>query len=429
MIRRAYRAARIGTILLMPLLLGCKESVSALGVGAHARTSADQLFTALADRHADVLRNAKYEYARVQLAHGALSPSQVFEDTAAWTNMSGPVRMLETFGTFSGGRYMMSSQRGSQAPLKPADGRHITTLGKLADGAYQWDTAVDFALGSVRPGEFASLISRLLTAGEGLNERDARANLAASSPRTAAVLEPLFTLDSLHPTVLPDGSTSVSLRFTVHSGKLRARLPWFSEYIRKYVESARIRLLVSDRAGVAFVDIAGKDRVFTINLRSQGGHLVPLAGPARPIPDTLQLLADFAVKAKMFTVGFHELPLEFVNSARGDSLRDWTFSARKEPKWNLPFITARLIRSPLRRPFAGDGALFRMGLRAGDGDQPTVLIRQTRLAVQESAILRFINSLAGTAVDDFGARVEHEENLWLRELFGAMREDARAMLP
>jgi hypothetical protein len=67
-------------------------------------------------------------------------------------------------------------------------------------------------------------------------------------------------------------------------------------------------------------------------------------------------------------------------------------------------------------------------LRAGEGDAPTVMVRQARLGVQESAILKFLNSLSSTAMDDFGTRVEHEENQWLREVFLALRDDARGVL-
>jgi len=58
-----------------------------------------------------------------------------------------------------------------------------------------------------------------------------------------------------------------------------------------------------------------------------------------------------------------------------------------------------------------------------------VLARQMRLFVQESAILNFINSLSNTAMDEFGGLVEKEENAWLHDLFGAMREDARNAIP
>ena len=414
---------------MLPLVVAaCRESLSGFGTGQRARASADQFFGALAERHVDIVHNAKYEYARLQLSRGALSPSRVFDDTAAWTGISGQVRVMEAFGTFSDDKYVMTARRGVPAPSKPADGRHVTTLSRLMDNQYQWDTSVDFALGSTRPNDVALVISRLLTAAEGMSEHEARADLAASAPKASAALAGVFTLDSLHPVQLADGTTAVTLGISVRSDQLRQRFPAFGDYVHRYLDPARFRLLVSDRAGVSFLDAQYRDRYLTIRLRAQGGHLVPLAGPPRPIPDTLVLLGDFSVKVKLFTIGFHDLSMDFVNSAHSDRERDWTVTARKEPHWNLPFITARLIRAPLRYPFSGEGALYRMGLRAGEGDQPTVLVRQTRLGVQESAILKFINSLTNTAIDDFGVRVEKEENQWLRELFLALRDDARTVL-
>ena len=406
----------------------CRDTVSGFGAGLRARTDADQLFLALTERHLDIARNAKYEYARAQLARGALSPSRVFEDSATWTAMSGPVRILETFGTATDDRYLMSSRRGVPGPQKPGDGRHITTLSRVAENQFRWDTSVDFALGSVRPDEIALVITRLLTSGEGRGEREARADIAAAAPRTAAALAPAFSLDTLHPVVLSDGTTAVSLAIQVHSDALRPRFPALADYVHKYVDPARFRFTLTDRAGTGFLEGQYRDRVLAIRLRSHDGHLVPLAGAARPMPDTLLLLADFTMKVKMFNVGFHELSLDFVNAVRADGSRDWTVTGHREPQWNLPFITARLLRAPLRYPFTGEGALFRMGVRAGDGDHPAVLIRQARLGVQESAILKFVNSLTSTAMDEFGARVEREENLWLRELFTAMRDDARNVL-
>ncbi|MEO8334560.1 MAG: hypothetical protein ABI664_06290 [bacterium] len=415
-------------MLLLLFAVACRESLSGFGAGLRARSNAEQLFGALADRHVDIVRNAKYEYARVQLTRGALSPSRIFDDTAAWTGISGPVRILETFGSFTDDKYVMASRRGVPAPAKPADGRHISTLSRLADDQYRWDTTVDFALGNARPNDIALVISRLLTAGEGLSERDARADILASAPRTSVALSGAFSLDSLHPVQLPDGTTAVTFGIAVHSEQLKERFPAFGDYAHRYVDPARFHFVLSDRAGVGYVDAQYRDRFLTLRMRSQGGHLVPLVGPPKPIPDTLVVTADFTIKVKLFTVGFHDLRMEFINSAHSDREHDWTVTARKEPSWNLPFITARLIRAPLRYPFSGEGALFRLGVRAGDGDQPTVLVRQARLAVQESAILKFINSLSSTAMNDFGTRVEKEENQWLRELFLALRDDARSAL-
>jgi hypothetical protein len=199
--------------------------------------------------------------------------------------------------------------------------------------------------------------------------------------------------------------------------------------VRRYVEPTRYRFVLTDRAGIPFLEAAQKDRNLVIRVRTQHGRLVPLAGAPRPLPDTLLLQVDLNVKVKIFHVGFHNLTMEFVNAGSDDRERAWTMTARREPQWDLPFITARLVRGPLRRPFAGEGSMFRIVVRTGDAGSPTLLSRQMRLFVQESAILNFINSLGNTAMDEFGGQVEKEENAWLHELFVAMREDARNAIP
>ena len=419
------RAVLILTLATAGALGACRPTFGGFGAGARARANAEQLFDALANRHVEIVRNAEYEYARVQLAHGALSPSRIFDDTASWTGVSGQVRILETFGSYADGKYTMASRRAVPAPVKPADARHVTTLSKLSDSEYRWDTTVDYALGNARPSDIAAVITRFLAAGENLSEREARADLAAGAPHTAAALGTLFTLDALKPVALVDGTTAVSLTVSVHSEQLKARFPDFGDYARKYLDPARMRFVLTDRAGVPFLDAEGADRVITVRLRTQNGHLVPLSGPPRPLPDSLLAQVDFTAKVKLWNVGFHDLQMDLTLGGHGDTERDWTFSAKKEPHWNLPMIAARLIRAPLRRPFAAEGALFRVGVRGGPGE-PTVLFRQSRLTVQESTILRFLNSLSNTAMDDFGQRVEKEENQWLREIFVGMRDDARA---
>ena len=360
---------------------------------------------------------------------GALAPSRVFDDTAVWTATSGDVRILETAGTFVDGHYLLASRSGPPAPARPADARHVTTLSRLGDSEYRWDTTVDFALGSIRPSDVATLVGRMLAGGQGHTEADLRAELSAVSPRTSSALGTAFTVDSLRPVELADGTTLTTLGVSLHSDNLRRSYPAFADYVHKYLDPARYRLVLTDRGGVPFLDASQRDRLIVLRVRTQHGRLVPLSGPARPLPDSLQLRVDFNVKIKIFHVGFHNLVMDFTNTARGDEERDWTVIARREPQWDLPLITARLLRAPLRRPFAGEGSLFRLGVRAGEAGGPTVLLRHSRLPVQESSILNFLNSLGGTAMDDFGGPVQREENLWLRELFTALRDDARAALP
>ena len=387
----------------------------------------EQLFGALGARHADVARNAKYEYARLQLARGALVPSKIFDDSAAWTRRSGDVRLLEVQGAFVEGKYSLASHVDVPPPRKPADGRHAITLSRLSDNEFRWDTAVDFAIGSISPAEVASVLARLVSSAEGKSEREARADLAAAAPRTSGALGQLFSLDSLRPARLGDGSTAVTLVVGIHSDRLRRRYPAFGDYVRRYVDPLRSQVVVTDRGGTPFMDVVVNEQQVTIRLRTCGGEIVPLTGAVRAMPDTLELLVDFRARVKHLGVGFHGLRMELVHVRHDASENSWVVTARHEPEWDFPLAMATLIRAPLRRPFVGEGSLFRLGVR-GDGTGPTVIVRQIRLFVQESAILRFLNSLSGAAFSEFEDRVDREENAWLREVFSGMRADARAAI-
>ena len=339
------------------------------------------------------------------------------------------MRLLETHGTFAEGRYQLTSRSGVRPPRAPGDGRHVITLSRLSDNEFRWDATVDFALGSVRPTEIASVASRLISASERQTERQARADLLATAKRTSAVLGMAFSLDSLHPTPLADGSTLVTLGIVMRSDLLTRRYPAFGDYMRRYIDPARYRVLVTDRGGVPFLEATAKDRLLSIRIRTLHGKMVALSGNATTMPDTLVMHADFKAKIKHLGVGFHDLTMELIHHREGDSVNEWVMTARQEPEWDLPFAAARVIRAPLRRPFAGEGSLFRIGLRSDAvAGGPTMIVRQTRLYVQESAILRFLNALGNTAMNDFEAQVEREENAWLRELFAAMREDAHGVV-
>jgi hypothetical protein len=385
------------------------------------------LFGSLGEGFTGVARSPKLMYARLQLAKHSLLPSAAFQDTAVWTGSSGAVRLLEVQGAYQGGHYALSAHPNVPAPKNPADSRHVVTLSRLSDGEYRWDTTVDFAVGAVRPNDIASVLSRLVTAGEGRSADEVRAELASFAPRTSAALGTAFSLDSVVPTHLADGSTLMRLGVAMRSDLLKQRYPTFAAFFRKYIDPARYHIVVTDRRGTPYFEATAADRLVMIRLRTMEGRIVPLAGPATPMPDTLELLMNFKTSLKHFGVGFHGLRTELVHLRKGDTENGWVITARHEPDWDFPLFAARMIRTPLRRPFAGEGSLFRIGFR-GDGTEPTVLFREIRLYVQESTILRFLNSLSGAAFSEFAEQVDAEENAWLRELFGAMREDARAAI-
>jgi hypothetical protein len=139
----------------------------------------------------------------------------------------------------------------------------------------------------------------------------------------------------------------------------------------------------------------------------------------------LRLNVDVSLKVKLFKVGFHQLTTDFaiVNSPHESS---WTVTARHEPEWDLPLITERLIRSPLRRPFEGAGSMFSVSVRDSSGTQ-TLFTRRGRLDVQESTIMRFIGSLGSHMMGDLDKRVEADEDRFIRDGFRALQADLRVV--
>jgi len=217
------------------------------------------------------------------------------------------------------------------------------------------------------------------------------------------------------------GTTSVSLSLGFHPETMRPTFPAFASYLDKYLGPARYRLTLTDPSGSQLLEAVGRDRMMTVRYRLQRGRLVSLLGNPHPWPDTLRLNADVSLKVKLFRVGFSKLATDFVIGNSGHD-RSWTITARHEPDWDLPLITERLIRSPLRRPFEGAGSMFRVSVRDSAGMQ-TLFTRAGRLEVQESTIMRFIGSLGSHMLGDLDKRVEAEEDRFIRDGFRALQAD------
>ena len=107
--------------------------------------------------------------------------------------------------------------------------------------------------------------------------------------------------------------------------------------------------------------------------------------------------------------------------------RAWSIVTRAEPHWILPLVTERLLKTPLKRPFQGSGALFRIGVRDDSAGGQSVLHRRMHLEVEESMILRFIGRLGAIAVGDYSGEAERQQYAFLEEVFTALVADARAL--
>lgn len=421
----------IGIALTLTLAAGCRPALTPLlgrNNGA-ATTSAEQFLSAFADRFTNVVRDAKVEAARERLAHGALIPSRVFNDTAAWSTInSSSLRTLGYRGTFTNNQYRMSASPPSTLPaaaIKAADTKHIISLTRLSDEEYRWDVVVDHSMGTSGARNVAGIFTALFASAERRAEPALRADYRAAVPRTTTTLGRLFAIDSIRTTPRNDGSTLVDLVIRIQPDSLRAKYPLFANYVRKYVSPGVIRTVLRDRspqAATYFIADARRNRI-VFQFRSRDGRLLPLSGPARAMPDTLELEWLVSAKIGIFRVGFEQLRSDFIITH--GSQPAWTLHFRRDPEWRLPLFTESLIRSSLRRPFQQGGAYFRVGLR--DDAESTIMFRHGTIAVQEGTILRFLGRLGSRAYSDLSTRVEKEMQNYLRDVFGAMREDARAL--
>lgn len=406
----------------------CSDTLRDLGPNpAVAQTNADELFGSVAMRFSQVERTPRYDRARVKLAESALVPSRVFNDTTVWpVRPSAQIRLLYITGDLAtDGRYLLETRSLLDRAARPGDTRHTIALEQLAPNVYRWDTSVDFAIGAITADGMAGLISALLAAPEKRNELQLREDYRAAFPRASAAFGHGFSIDSLQVAPGALGTTIVGLKIGFHPDAMRAVYPKLAGYLDKYLGPAKYHLALADKSGAALLDIVGRDRAATVRYRLHDGKLATLYSAPRPWSDSLTLTADISLKVKLFTVGFKHLVTDFAIS-KAPHERAWTLVAQREPDWDLPLITERLIRTPLHRPFEGAGSLIRVAVRDSAGRQ-TLLSRRGRLDVQESAIVRFIGSLASHMVGELDKQVELEEDRFLRDGFTALQADVRAM--
>lgn len=406
------------------LCAGCQSSIAAFGPTiAEARHAADHAFAGFAFRFYNVRRDSAFHHARQLMGQYALIPSRLYRDSTLWNAISPESsRTLIVGAAFRADHYSFTANRAAPHPRSLGDQRHALTLRWLGGSDYEWSTTVDHAVGPVKPAAAGAAILAALTAAEGRAPDESRADAVRTFPATARHLAQLFDLDTLRAVTDANG-TRATLELTFRPDRLRARYPSFAAYVARYVVPTVFRARLADRAGNVFVDAAGRDGRLTVTLRSRDHRLVAIDGAPAPMPDSLRLLADVSMKTGPFRVGFTDLEGDFTIE-RTAHYRAWVMRFRREPAWHFPLAVDKLIRNPLRRPFQGRGAEFLLGVRDDLGGQ-TMSIRHARLAVNESAIMRWLGRLGATAFGEFSGRTELEENLFLYEMFEALRRDVR----
>ena len=422
-------AAIVATLTVGPL--GCRAAALAYGPDAtSARANADGVMSALEQRFTRVVRVPKFANARMRLARYAMAPSKLVGDTSIWTASRSigarSERELEVFGSLVDGRYTFVTRRPAAPLTHVGEARHFIGLQALDnDDGWRWTTTVDHAVGPMPP-ERAADVMRAFFASAERTPSSIRVDYRAAFPRASEAFGRMLAVDSISTVMQVDGSTLVTLQIATSDLQLRDRSPALAKFIRRYVESSGYHIRLTDKSGGEWFDASAKrGSRLVIRFRSHDGELQPLSGAARHMPDTLVLNMDAQAKLSFFTVGVSNLVGEFVH-VHTASERGWAMRFTKEPSWQLPPLAEQLLHSPLQRPFVGDGIQFRIGYRRGTDGQ-TFLSRSVVLAVQESAIMRFLGTLGFTAMSDYAGQVEEEENRFLAEGFAALRTDIAAL--
>ncbi len=392
-----------------------------------ARANADALFGGLATRFDNVQRAPKFYEARSKLARYALSPSGVYGDTSVWTALGrDSTRTLTLLGTRTPTGYLFAPYASVATPTATGDARHVIRLHRRGESEYEWDTAVDHAIGSVTSRQIAAALTALVSAPQQVAGASVHADNQALFPHTSRVLGELFSLDTIRAVPVGDGSSTVLVRFRMDPDRIAKTRPNLSKYLDKYVSPARYRLRLQDGGGTMWLDAAGSDNVFTISYRVRDGQLLPLTGSARPLPDTLQINVDFSAKFMIFRVGVSRLIGDFAFLRSGEE-RGWAVHFRHEPDWHFPLAVNTLIRTSLRHPFEGEGIALRVSVRDRSGSQ-ALLSREASVSVQESTIVRWLGGLGNSAMSDFAGRAEAEENRYVFEVLSALKADFVATL-
>lgn len=387
------------------------------------------MLNALADRFGTLELSPEVARARPRLARYSTTPSRLLDDKEMWTSRGENDRTLEIAGARRDGRYMLYQHRDVAAPLVAGDARHVMHLEVLGDNEFRWTSLDEVALGPIIVADLDRALTAVFLAAEASDGDATRLAARTAFPRAAASLARLFAIDSLRTTRDADGAASVVLGLGLRPARAERSFQALGPYAQTYWVPLRWRVTVHDSLGRRWGDFTKRDSTIVVRFRVKDGSLAPIGALPRRLGDVMRLTVAASAKVGPFRVGVRGLEVHASRSASPTEMA-LTFRMLDEPEWQLPPLVARLLRSPLRRPFEGSGSLMRYGVRTdapASADTVSIVWRDIDVTVRESAILRFFGRLGGTALGDFRAGAEAEaERLWgesLRGLAADVRND------
>ena len=334
--------------------------------------------------------------------------------------------MVVAGGRTVGGGYVLAHRPQVASPERAGDGRATIQLSQLGDGEYAWHSVDELAVGGTSAAELGAVLVQTFAAIEGLPATAIRSGYRQALPHTTAALARYITLDSIRSVRQADGASLLSFAIRLDPKRLEPTMPHFAKYAREYISPARYRITLTDRTGALWLEAVQDDDLLNLRFRTLDGMLVPVGVPPRPMPDTFQIGIEFFAKVMVFTVGVSELTGE-LRVVRTPGERSLVMRFRTEPEWHLPLAAEHFLRTSLRRPFRGEGVGLSLIARDAPGGV-TLLQRDLDIAVQESAIVRWIGGLGNRAMGDVTKAVELEKDTFTGDIFRGLARDVSALI-
>ncbi len=421
---RTWRV-QAATALTLALLaaLGCRVIGLALGpTPDEARARGGDFFGALARRFGPTDLDPALRAFRARVTAAMFSPAGFFADAAAWPEREPEARQATYAGApGAAGRYRLDL-RAQGAPGRAGEYRGRLRLRRLGEGDFEWTQHDELAVGRVQADDAARALTAALLAVESAPSERAADAVRAALPLTAAALGRALSLERLDLRRDAQGATVLLLGTRLRPDALAAAgSPGFARYLDKYVGRLRFKLSAEDASGLPFWQVDVFDGRALFHWRSLRGDVVSLSGTPRPLPDALVLRTDFTTEAGLFRVGLRALVADLhLTRAPREKAVEAVF--RREPEWVLPFVVRPFLRASLRRPFDGEGARVALALREQQGGA-LLLVRDLRLAVRESWVVRFLGGLGSNAVVAFRRDAEEQSDRFVFEALEALRFD------
>ena len=350
-----------------------------------------------------------------------LIPTSIYGDSSIWNDIHDSTRMLSVTGTIRNNHYDVAPD--TAIPVELGASLRRVRLERLSRRHFRWTSTVEQTLGSFTVQDLVRGIQAAFREAAGMTGAELREASLSRYPHAAAVLGRWLSLDSIV-TKRDSLKTHVRLVVGIHMDRLASIYPSYAASLRMIAEAAQFHCVATDGSGAEWARVVLGGGRFTMEIATtRAGHLAPLTGPPRPMPDTLRLNSAVSTKISLFSVGVHDLITRFT-LLDAPHVLGWRFQFQQEPKWDFPLMLEHLVSASLSQPFTGPGGLSEAWVADSTGG--AALYRQLiTFEVEESAIVRWLGGASAQMYGAFSDSSTVEENAFYASFLSAAREDLR----